>query len=197
MNGENPYEPPRVTTGNHEAPDAIFGEYHLTKRNVSAAESHFLVLSRPGLLLFVSFICIAIAIGLVVVVSRVADRFVGITLVVGMLVSAGIYLLSIYPTRKRVRQAMRAYGLLHAVHYQLVVDQTTTRVTVGSDTWVWQNDRIKVHSFSGGLLLRPETDVFLLLPKHGHFNVANFRELRNVLQTRLTATLPYAHAIRG
>ena len=193
----NPYEPPRVAKLSDEVPEVIRGEYHLTASDLSAAESHFLIRKRPILLLTVSLACIVLAVALMLAAAMLADIFVVPALVLGLAIATGTYLLAIHATKRRVRETMRAYGLLNAHGYQLVVDRTTTRVSVDSLTWVWQNEGMRMHSFSGGLLLQPQADLFVLVPKRGEFNTSSFHVLRAALRKRLIGTQTYLDATRG
>lgn len=193
----NPYEPPHVEQQGDAVPEVIRGKYHLTRRELSTAESHFLIRKRPILLLTVSLACIVLAVGLMLAANRWADMLVFPALVLGLVIAASMYLLAIHATKQRVRAAMREHGLLDAQHYQLVIDPTTTRVVANSQTWVWKNGEVQMHSCPGGLLLQPTPDLFVLVPKRGEFNTTSFRNLRVALRQRLTATSTTLAATQG
>lgn len=164
-NAVNPYQPPPVEDpfGDHADDGAL--HFFNNDANLRFAESHFVLRLHPLRLIIVSLVLIA-ASSLVMIASIMMGTLVfGISSIVAMIVSALIYLASVYRTKLRLREQWSRYGLQSGTVCS--IETTNAKVVLNSPAGVfqWPIESFKTYRTRKGLMLAPEPMLCLFIPK--------------------------------
>ena len=177
----NPYQPPptAATDALHEDPGGV--RFYTTDGNLRFAESHFVLRLHPLRLIIVSLILIA-ASSIVMIGSVMLGTIVfAISSGVAMIVSALIYLASVYRTKLRLRGRWEQHGLQDGTISSVSVDHDQLVLQSPAGHFQWPIDSIKTYRTRKGLMVSPEPLLCLFVPKKNQSSPEAFGELRSRL----------------
>ncbi len=177
-NAVNPYHPPPVDdpSGDHTNDSAL--HYYNTDANLRFAESHFVLRLHPVRLIIVSLALIA-ASSVVMIASILMGTLVfGISSVVAMILSALIYLASVYRTKLRLREQWSRYGLQAGTVCSIETTEEYLILNSPAGVFQWPIESFKTYRTRKGLMLAPEPMLCLFVPKMNQSPASTYDELR-------------------
>jgi hypothetical protein len=177
-NAVNPYEPPPVVENSADKTDDGVVHFYNTDANLRFAESHFVLRLHPLRLIIVSLALIA-ASSVVMIVSCMLGAFiVGVSSIVAMIVSALIYLASVYRSKLRLREQWNRYGLQAGTVCSVETTEDDLVLKSPAGMYQWPIDSFKAYRTRKGLMLAPEPMLCLFVPKKNQSAAAVYDELR-------------------
>lgn len=177
-NAVNPYQPPPVAENSGDKTDDGVVHFYNTDANLRFAESHFVLRLHPLRLIVVSLVLIA-ASSVVMIVSIMLGTFIfGVSSIVAMIVSALIYLASVYRSKLRLREQWNRYGLQAGTVCSVETTEDDLVLKSPAGMYQWPIDSFKAYRTRKGLMLAPEPMLCLFVPKKNQSAAAVYDELR-------------------
>jgi hypothetical protein len=151
------------------------------------AEEQYLLHWHSHLLLFSSLGMIAGSCGVMIVSIQLSLANFLPTLILVLAISAAIYTALVHRSKKRIRAAQSAHGMLHDQMMEIVSDSRQLTLVTPSGTYHWPNEQLKVHLARKGLLVCPEPFLFVFVPKRADFQFHTYGEFVGLLKSRAVA----------
>ena len=99
-----------------------------------------------------------------------------------LLFSAVAYLAVIKEPRRLTEQRMANCGMVTGAEVRVDVDEETLVAQIGDQTVKWPRDKITHYRTPRGLMLVPETFVYLFLPSRGQFDKQTYRAISKLFR---------------
>jgi hypothetical protein len=175
----NPYQPP-TTKSAAVSRDEEGVRFFNTAANLRFAESHFVLRLHPLRLIILSLALIAAS-----AVAMIVSTFLGtmafvMASVTSILLSALIYLSSVYRTKLQLRERWQAHGLRSGTVSSVQIDDQDLVLHSAAGIFRWPIHSLSIYRTRKGLMLSPEPRLCLFVPKRNE-SADNYR----ALQTRL------------
>ncbi len=174
----NPYQPP--PTAGAIPFDVGDGEvcFYTTDANLRFAESHFVLRLHPLRLIIVSLVLIAVSSMVMIISVMQGTEVFAVSSVVAMIVSALVYLASVYQTKLRLRRRWEEHGLLDGSISSVSIDQNQLVLQSPAGVFRWPIATIKTYRTRKGLMISPEPLLCLFVPKKNQSPPESFDELQ-------------------
>jgi len=174
----NPYRPPPptrldITAGNSEV------RFYTTDANLRFAESHFVLRLHPLRLVLVSLALIGVSsvamVGTLFFLGR--ELFLAVS-AISLVVSALIYLASVYRSKLRLRQHWHEYGLRSGTVSSVSPEDGQLVLRSPAGIFCWPLKSIRSYWTRKGMMLSPEPMLCLFVPKRNESPPEAYRSLK-------------------
>ena len=182
-NAVNPYQPPTTVVASQIDVDDDAVRFFTTDANLRFAESHFVLRLHPVRLIIVSLLLIA-ASSVVMVFSMFLGTIVfGVSSVAVMVISALIYLASVYRTKLKMRQRWSNHGLQDGTISSVGIDDDDLVLKSPSGVFRWPIESTRTYRTRKGLMVSPEPLLCLFVPKKNQSAPPVYDELQARLRS--------------
>ena len=186
---ENPYQPPRSAATHPKDISLDEIRFHRTKQNLRHGQSHHLIRCRPYAVTLVSVAMIVFS--LIVfsyTVYAVGNSWALAVMPVLLGMSALAYQSVIAKPSKATSDRMAECGLVQGADVSISpIDDFVVVKTHSSqqdETLKWKRNEIKSYRTPLGLMVVPETYVFLFLPRKGQFDPVTYQAIKQMFAKR-------------
>lgn len=191
----NPYQSPSETFAEVDllAPTEV--RFYLDKRRLHRhAEDQYLLHWHPNRLLLSSLVMIAISVGVLSGALIFRLSFFVPTMLAVMAISAIVYSLLVYRTKRKLRVRQREFGLAGPEMMTLYCDTDQIRLLTPGQSFTWPNGDLRIYRTKRGLLICPEDLLYIFVPKKSLFQLPSYRQFVKAMDLRagkgIKTTLP-------
>ena len=180
-NAVNPYQPPTTAIASAIDVDDDGIRFFTTEANLRFAESHFVLRLHPVRLIIVSLLLIA-ASSVVMVSSQFFGTIVfGISSIAVMVISALVYLASVFRTKLKLRQRWSNHGLQDGTISSVAIEDDDFVLKSPSGVFRWPIESTKTYRTRKGLMISPEPLLCVFVPKKNQSAPPSYDDLQSRL----------------